>query len=281
MSHQSQSSSVCLFLKKIYFKNTKEENKDKYKSLEPVILWLIDAQKCQLIPNSFLPCVSLALSSHRLPAAPEQQMKTWFCPSAPCPSEQQQLSVPHGAAEALDKLHAALSLQVLPDMLRYVPVNLQGLEVVKVWAAQLPQAPGGWAVALPGLGLQQEVLADGGQVREQLQQAGVSVVQMDPHGDSQAQTQVEEGAAVSTEVALQRLRVCGDVKRDEGDVAGQRVGVLRSLNQSLVQVEPQEMNFSPLRLVSTEGRLHHMVIEGYAQVLSFTQGHSGQLLVII
>ena len=229
----------------------------------------------QLITNSFLTFVSLGLSSHRLPAAPEQQMKTWLSPSASCPSEQQQLSVPHGAAEALDELHAALSLQVLPDMFRYVPVDLQGLEAVKVRAAQLPQAPGGRAVALPGLGLQQEVLADGGQAREELQQAGVSVVQMDPHGDSQAQTQVEEGAAVSTEVALQLLPVCGDVQREEGDAAGQRVGVLRSLNQSLVQVESQEMNFSPLRLFSTQGRLHHMVIEGYAQVLSFTQGHRG------
>jgi len=79
------------------------------------------------------------------------------------PSEKQQLTVPCGAAEALDELHAAVALQVLPGMIRRVPPDLQGLEVVKVRAAQLPQAPGCRAVTLPGLGLQQEVLADGGQ----------------------------------------------------------------------------------------------------------------------
>lgn len=81
---------------------------------------------------------------------------------------------------------------------------------------------------------------------EQLQQAGVSVVQVHPHGDGQAQTQVEVGAAVLVEVILQLVSVFGDVQRDEGDAAGQRVALLSPLDESLIQIEAQEINFPPV-----------------------------------
>lgn len=131
-------------------------------------------------------------------------------------------------------------------MFCHIPTDLQGLEVVKVCASQLSQPPGRGAVALPGLCLQQEVLADGGQAREQLQQPGVSVVKVDPHGDSQAQTQVEVRAAVVHEVVLQLVCVFSDVQRDEGDAGGQRVGLLSPLNEDLIQVKAQEPNFPPV-----------------------------------
>lgn len=105
--------------------------------------------------------------------------------------------------------------------------------------------------------------ADGGQTGEKLQQAGVSVVQMDPHCDSQTKSQVEVGTTVLVEVALQWLTICSDVQRDEGDSAGQRVCLQSSLNQSFIQVEAQEMNLVPRTLFF----VHHMFIKGYTQVL--------------
>lgn len=69
---------------------------------------------------------------------------------------------------------------------------------------------------------------------------------MDPHGYSQAQTQVEAGAAVLVEVSLQLVGVLNDVQRDEGDAAGQRVGLLSALDEDFIQVEAQEVNFPPV-----------------------------------
>lgn len=62
-----------------------------------------------------------------IPAALVQQRK-----QVSSPFEEQQLSVPGGAAEALDELHATVSLQMLPGLFCYVPADLQALEVVKV-----------------------------------------------------------------------------------------------------------------------------------------------------
>lgn len=139
-----------------------------------------------------------------------------------------------------------MSLQMLPGALCHVALDPQGLEVLEVRAAQLPEPPGRGAVTLPGLSLQQEVVADGGEARQQLQEARVSVVQMDPHGDRQAQTQVEVGAAMLVEVLLQMVGFLSDVQPHEGDVAVQRIGLLRPLNKSSVQVKPQKVNSVPL-----------------------------------
>lgn len=185
-----------------------------------------------------------------------QQQSSLLCYPGSSPFEQQQLSIPCCAAKALDQLHATVSLQVLSGVLRHVPTDLQVLEVVKVWAAQFPQPSRCRSVALPGLRLQQEVLADVCQAGEQPQQARVSVVQVDPHGDSQTQAQVESGAAVLNEVRLQLLSIFADVQWDKGDVPGQRVGLLRPLNEHLVQVEAQEVNVPPIWVFFTLGLLH-------------------------
>jgi len=217
---------------------------------------------------SFLPHVdffaprSCVLGSRR-------ELSASLPPSRSPPSEKEQLAVPRGAAEALDELHAAVSLQVLPGVLGDVPPDLQALEVVKVGAAQLPQPPGCGAVALPGLRLQQEVLADGGQAREQPEQAGVPVVQVDPHGDGQAQTQVEAGGAVPVEVLPEPVGAFGDVQGDEGDVAGQRVVLLSPLDEGLVQVQAQQMDSALVRLLSARRRRNQMLVEGDAQFLPF------------
>lgn len=59
-------------------------------------------------------------------------------PSGLSPFEEQQFTVPRCAAKALNKLHTTVVLKVLPGMFCYVPTDLQGLEVIKVCATQLP-----------------------------------------------------------------------------------------------------------------------------------------------
>ena len=96
---------------------------------------------------------------------------------------------------------------------------------------------------------------------------------MDPHGDSQAQTQVEVGAAVLDEVVLQPLGVFGDVQRDEGDAARLRVGLLRPLNKAFIQVEAQEVNFPLVRLLFR--LLQQMLVKGHTQFLTSTERKTG------
>lgn len=82
---------------------------------------------------------------------------------------------------------------------------------------------------------------------------------MDPHGDGQTHTQVEVGAAVLVEVILQLLVVLfSDIQREEGDVSRQRVGLLSPLNEGLIQVEAQEVNFPPVCF--TLRLLHQMFV---------------------
>lgn len=184
------------------------------------------------------------------------------------------MSVPRRAAEAAHQLHAAVPLQVVLGLLGHVPPDLQLLEVVKVRAAQFPEAPRRRAVALPGLRLQQQVLADFRQAAQQPQEALVSVVQVDPHGDGQTQAQVEVGAAVLAQVGAQLLRVAHGVQGDEGDVGGQRVVLLRPLHQPLVQVEAQQVDLPPGRRLIGPLVLHQVFVESHAQLLPFTSGQS-------
>lgn len=161
--------------------------------------------------------------------------------------EEEHLPIPGGPPEALYELHAAQGLQVVPGVLRHIPSDPQALEVVEVRPAQLPQPTGRGPIALPGLSLQDEVVAHGGQAGEERQQGGVSVVQVDPHGDGETEAHLEAGVTVILEVVLQRIPVAsggggGDVQRNEGDVPGMRVGLLGSLDEALVQVEPQDVS---------------------------------------
>lgn len=97
------------------------------------------------------------------------------------------------------------------------------------------------------------------------------MVQVDPHGDSQAQTQVEVGAALQVQVILQLLCVFSDVQRDEGDAAGKRVGLLSPLNEDLIQVKAQELHFSSIRLCLAHRLLHQMPVKGDTQLLTFIE----------
>lgn len=109
------------------------------------------------------------------------------------------------------------------------------------------------------------MLAEGGQAGEQLQEPRIPVVQVDPHGDRQAEAQVEAGAAVLVQVVLQLVGVFNDVHGDEGDAAGPRVDPSRALDEHLVQVEAQEVNLSVIRLFVTHR--HQVLVKGFAQFL--------------
>lgn len=72
------------------------------------------------------------------------------------------------------------------------------------------------------------------------------MVQVDPHGDRQAEDQVEAGTTVLAEIAVQLVGVFNDVHGDEGDAARQRVDQLSALDEDLIQVKAQEVNLSLL-----------------------------------
>lgn len=88
---------------------------------------------------------------------------------------------------------------------------------------------------------------------------------MDPHGDRQAEAQVEAGTAVLVEVGLQLVGVFIDVHGDKGDAAGQRIDLLSTLDEDLIQVKAQEVNFSVIWLFVTHR--HQMLVKGFAQFL--------------
>lgn len=88
---------------------------------------------------------------------------------------------------------------------------------------------------------------------------------MDPHGDRQAEAQVEAATAVLVEVGLQLVGVFIDVHGDEGDAAGQRVDLLSTLDEDLIQVKAQEVNLSVIWLFVTHR--HQMLVKGFAQFL--------------
>lgn len=155
------------------------------------------------------------------------------------PLKKQQFPVPRGTAEAAYHLHVAMFLQMLPGMFAHVPAHLKALEMVKVRAPKLPKPAGRRAVALPGLRLQQKMLAKLCQSWEQPQQASVAVVQVDPHGDGQAQGQVKAGAVVTGQVFPQRRTVTGDVQQGEGDAALVGFILLGSPDEGLVQIQAQ------------------------------------------
>lgn len=197
--------------------------------------------------------------------------------------EEQHLSIPGSAAEALRQLHAAAGLQVSPGMLRHVPAQLQTLEVVEVGTAELAEPARRGPIALPGLRLQDEVLADGRQAGEEPQQSRVAVVQVDPHGDGETETHVEAGTPVASEVVPQRIlpghrgvRLPGDIERDKGDVLGERVGPLGAQDEAVVQVEAQEM--SAHRLLMILCSRHQMSVQSHTQVLGGTYGNKEGLI---
>lgn len=55
---------------------------------------------------------------------------------------------------------------------------------------------------------------------------------------------MEAGTAVLVEIALQLVGVFNDVHGDERDAAGQRVDLLSTLDEDLIQVKAQEVNSS-------------------------------------
>lgn len=72
--------------------------------------------------------------------------------------------------------------QDLHNLIGHITSDGKGVEVVKIMESQLSETPCSCPVTLPGLGLHKEVVAEGGKMGQELPQAMVSVVQMNPHG---------------------------------------------------------------------------------------------------
>lgn len=73
--------------------------------------------------------------------------------------------------------------QDLHNLCVHVPPDGQGVEVIEVMESELAETPCSCPVTLPGLWLHQQVVAEGGQMGQELPQAVVAMVQVDPHGD--------------------------------------------------------------------------------------------------
>lgn len=72
--------------------------------------------------------------------------------------------------------------QDLHDLTGHIASDGKGVEVVKIMEAQLSETPCSCPVTLPGLWLHKEVATEGGKVSQELPQAMVPMVQMNPHG---------------------------------------------------------------------------------------------------
>lgn len=78
---------------------------------------------------------------------------------------------------------------------------------------------------------------------------------------------MEMGTTMLVQVVLELFSVFNDVHGDERDVAGQRVGLLGTLDEDLIKVKSQDGNFS-IRLFPHR---HQMLIKGCAQFLQIKQ----------
>lgn len=72
--------------------------------------------------------------------------------------------------------------QDLHNLIGHITSDGKGVEVVKIMEAQLSKTPCSCPVTFPGLWLHKEVVAEGGEVSQELPQALVPMVQMNPHG---------------------------------------------------------------------------------------------------
>jgi len=121
--------------------------------------------------------------------------------------------------------------------------------VIKVIPAQLPQAAGSCPVALPGLGFNQQVSAQGGQEGQELHQASVPVVQVDPHGHRHAKADVKGGTAETAQVGAEEwLSGVGvhDVQVGKGYGVREGAALLSPLNQHRINVTAQKVQILPI-----------------------------------
>lgn len=72
--------------------------------------------------------------------------------------------------------------QDLHNLIGHITSDGKGMEVIKVMESQLSETPCSCSVTLPRLWLHKEVAAEGGKMGQELPQAMVSMVQMNPHG---------------------------------------------------------------------------------------------------
>lgn len=121
--------------------------------------------------------------------------------------------------------------------------------MIEVVPAQLPQAAGSCSVALPGLGFNQQVPALRGQEGQELHQAPVPMVQVDPHGHRHAKADVKGRTAKTAQVgAEKRLSGAGvhDVQLGKGYGVRERAALLSPLNEHRINVTAQKVQIPPI-----------------------------------
>lgn len=193
--------------------------------------------------------------------------------------EEQEAALPGGAAEGADELHGALLGQDAGDALGHVPLDPERAEMFEISPAQPPQPPRRRSVALPGLRLHQQEGAERGQQRQELQEAAVAVVQVDPHGHGHAEADVEGGAAETLqERAQERLPGPGvhDVQAGEGDAGREGAALLGPADQLGVDVTAQQPQLLPgcgVGIALLEP--HEVLVQSHAELLPEENGDSG------
>lgn len=122
-----------------------------------------------------------------------------------------------------------------------------------------PQPPRRVPVAPPGLRLDDDHLREAAGPPQELLQAAVAVIQVDPHGDREAEHHVESRLAEPREVPPQRpvavLRQ--KVQTLEGHAIRPRIALARSLDQDRVEVHADQGDLRPI--------LRHGSLEEVAQ----------------
>lgn len=68
------------------------------------------------------------------------------------------------------------------DLAGHIAADGERAEVIKIMESQLSEPPCGGPVALPGLWLHKEVVADRGEMGQEFPQTMVPMVQVNPHG---------------------------------------------------------------------------------------------------
>jgi hypothetical protein len=98
-----------------------------------------------------------------------------------CP-EEQKASVPTGVAKTAYQFHAMVLGQDLHNLIGHITSDGEGVEVVKITESQLSEAPCSCPVTFPRLWFHKKVVAEGRKMSQELPQAMVPMVQMNPHG---------------------------------------------------------------------------------------------------
>lgn len=125
-------------------------------------------------------------------------------------------------------------------MLDRIAGVFQFVQQWEILQSRLPQSPRGFSVTLPRLWLDDDHLRQSTGSRQELLETVVAIIQMDPHGDGEAEHHVESRLIKLCQILPQsfvRLLVLRQkVQAFEGQAIPARIAFARSLDQDRVQI---------------------------------------------